>query len=213
MNTLFRNDPVAFCDKYTIDNTAWARTRDGAGSVSRLNQMKECLVDFKPVSGNTVTFQADTVAMGGSVSVGSEPLIRAYWCPFLAGTQEIGHVDVSKAKPAYEFVFTAAMQGCWFVVTDAGTDFRVHHHQQHPADKTAWKNLNAPQDSTISTLEYTEYGDRDNAESMINAFNFLIRTDGRWNYVAQTQRLVPAAMTFGVERDLGRPILVKNAGV
>ena len=221
MNQLFINDPDWFCQNVLVDNAAMATTLAGAQAFGRLNEAKQCLVDFKPVGGNKVEFYADTVAMGGVLNVTGDSLIRGYWCPFLAGTAAVGNVDIPRRGALHRFVFTAAMQGCFFVVTESNipANFRVHHNQHPEHTNVTWDNMDRPSRSYISALEYTEYGDPNNGAGLTNAFNFMHRPEGGvWSYIAQCNRFAPmadagAATRLVIQRDLGRPIINKPAGV
>jgi hypothetical protein len=127
------------------------------------------------------------------VSVKSDIAIDAYWCPFISGGGLPGWVDLPLEKPAYKFMFTAAMQGCALVVTTSPTPkhIRVYHHQ-HPekiskysASPQIWKAIEEVGQKQVSILDYEKYSVKGQT-NVTNAFNFLAYKNERWSYVTQS---------------------------
>ena len=131
------------------------------------------------------------------------------------------------ANPQHKFCLTAAMQGCWFVITDSvpasPATFRLHHHQ-HPGDKALWQKMsppthiashpNPPVTSTLArnTMKYSVYGAaEEGAATSANAFNVLVHENGVWNFLSQAHLLMPTAKGFNVARDSAFPIYTAQA--
>ncbi len=152
-----------------------------------LNVLKEGLFDLAgPIAANNV----DLGVSGNHVH--NDAPIRAYWCPFIQGNVLPGFVDVPRAQPDSPFVFTAAMNGCAFVITDSPNHgyFRVYHHQ-HPDSAFIWNLIHQQGQVVRSFLGFAEYGVAanvaPNAVAAPNAFNFLHYQFGMWSYVVQRQ--------------------------
>lgn len=224
MNSLFLRDPLWFLQNMCVDNQAMQLGPAGALTLTRLNTAKQGTFDFV-LTGNRNSNKVvltDASPGSGHAIVGDVP-IPAYWCPFLPGGGLPGWVDVERASPNMRFVFTAAMQGCCYVVASSPASlrhFRVFHNQ-HPDMASTWQAIQASGATNVySQLTYTEYG---NAGGMTNAFNILHRPQRKaWSYLSQSNRFVPSVPPPGVrnyrptiliERDNGMPILDLPAGV
>lgn len=235
MNQIFMNDPASFLGRVCIDNRAEMFRTDGlnAMDMAALNNAKVGAFDF--ATGNPdVNIMLSTCAairrVCPSHQVVRDTAIDAYWCPFHAGSPDtIGWVDVPRRAPLYRFIFTAAMQGCCYVVTNSPASpahFRVWHNQ-HPDMAQSWATINASGATTVySQLTYVDYG-----ANMVNAFNILWRPPkGAWRYVSQSNLFVPSPPPTGlvarmtgtarnyrpvitVRRAASKPILTLPAGV
>lgn len=136
------------------------------------------------------------------------PAMKGYWCPHLSGTEgpstrrHIGHVDIPRRPRGGEgkFVFTNAMNGCAFVVTECPEDaqkLRVYHHQ-HPEQSTQFGDgdLRSGEDfrggRILSTMTHQEYA---RGVEGTNAFNFMYYEEGPgWRYGVQPQEFTPPSM-------------------
>jgi hypothetical protein len=237
MNQLFTNDPVSFLGRVCVDNKAEQFRTDGlnVADLLALNGAKSGSFDFDSADPNVNIM----IATGRTVSIrrvcATHPVVKdtaiqAYWCPFLAGAaNQIGWVDVPRRAPQHGFIFTAAMQGCCYVVTNSPASpqcFRVWHNQ-HPTETASWQTINASGATTVySQLTYEQYGG-----DLVNAFNILWRPKGRaWCYVSQSNLFVPSPAPTGLiarmtgadrnyrptiklARDKSKPILNLPAGV
>ncbi len=217
MNRLFMEDPVWFLDHICVDNKAMQEGIAGAQNLERLNGAKFGVFDLEPVSGGTKVMLRFASPGAGHVIVGDAPIV-AYWCPFLAGGELPGWVDVPRVRAPRRFVFTAAMQGCALVVTkspDSPQHFRVFHNQ-HPDMASTWQAMGGLGiTGVLSNLQYSQYGNPMGPDGgMTNAFNFLWHPPGRaWSYISQSNRFIPLPMGTRIERDPAKPILNLPTGV
>ena len=236
MNSIFMASPEKFLDKICVDNKAEQFRTDGlnAGDLVALNAAKHGAFDFATSNpnANIMSGTDGKVALrlvGPGHAVVKDTGIDAYWCPFLAGgANQIGWVDVPRRAPQYRFIFTAAMQGCCYVVTNSPASaqhFRVWHNQ-HPDTQLSWTTIHqSGATSVYSQLTYHQYG-----ADLVNAFNILWRPPkGVWSYVSQSNLFVPSPPETGLWAKLkgttlnyrptitvkrsSKPILVLPAGV
>ena len=192
-NAMFRSDPFSFVKTYSVDIKGWfeglMRAAGGGGIHGTLlqaaNAAGACRIDFEPIGGfmnlGVDTVQARFVPNGG---------IDAYWVPYHAGHGLPGYTDVLRRNPASNFVFTAGMNGCAFVITDSpegAAYMRVYHHQ-HPDAQDIWNDIHNVGAQIISVAGFDEYGGGALAHGMNPvAFNFLFYRNSNWNYVFQPQ--------------------------
>lgn len=189
-NTKFATDPVTFLQTNIVNISALmgADAKEILACQSKINTSKWGSFDFQDwktnvklrYSGETPKVEKDTPILG-------------YFCPFNGGGEEPGWVDVPRAIPMHKFVFTPAMNGCAFVITDSPTSgcFRVHHHQ-HPIGPDRRREA-ACAGATVEydRLSEAEYdlgstGARVTAAKMFACFNFLfLGRDGSWRFVSQ----------------------------
>ncbi len=222
LNALFVNDPVWFLRNICVDNQAMQLGPEGARTLTRLNAAKSGMFDLVPAGrANANKVVLTDASPGSGHAVVRDAPISAYWCPFLAGGGLPGWVDVPRAHPPQRLIFTAAMQGCCYVVTTSPAgrgNFRVFHNQ-HPETAATWQAIAGQGASVLSTLTYDEYG----GGGLTNAFNILWRPTGKaWAYVSQTNSFVPSPPppgvrnyrpTIAIERNLAKPILDLPVGV
>lgn len=231
MNCLLMTDPYAFLKEVLVDNITMQRKGDGAANLTALNDNKRGVFDLRKVEDGQVE-----LAYGGvkNYALKNDSWIEAYWCPFLNGKDMPGWVDVPRANPFHTLVFTAAMQGCAFVLTDSPESkdrFRVFHNQ-HPEYASTWKAMykEFPNLKIISIFsykaaevnaDYRQYATQDGYGSpdkkiATNAFNLLVwdKNTKTWKYLSQSHILTPSGgMDFTVKRDPAKPILELATGV
>lgn len=191
-NAMFRADPVRFVNTYSVDIKGWfeglMRSTGNKYSHALLgagNALGSCRMDFEPLGGfmgfGVDTVQARFVPNGG---------IDAHWVPYHGGLGLPGYTDVLKLNPASNFVFTAGMNGCAFVVTDSpkGAAYMRIYHNQHPDEKKVWDEIHSLGLQVISFAGFDEYDSGVLADG-INpvAFNFLYYRNSTWHYVFQPQ--------------------------
>jgi len=211
-NNLFTVDPVAFIKTYTVDIKTWFENlgrgktearRVGARLVDAANALGACRVDFAPVGG-VFGFGVSTVQLQFVQHAG----VDAYWVPYHAGGGLPGHCDVPRGNPASNFVFTAGMNGCAFVITDSpkGAGYmRVYHHQ-HPNENSVWQAIHNAAQNIISYTDFEDYGGPPLAEGMNPvAFNFLYYRNATWVHVFQPQQFsalsqAPAQRLIGLDK-------------
>jgi hypothetical protein len=229
----FFADPEAFLKTYLVDNVVVQRKPSSGTLFQALNQAKKVYFRMQLISTTTLGLGENRVELVlGETSAaaghdGDDFAVAAYWCPFLGGKEAVGWVDVPRQNPEYRFVLTAAMQGCWFVVTETVPAnpgmMRVHHHQ-HPAEAALWQKMtppthlpshvNAPQGSSapLRTMEYSVYGaEEKGAATSANAFNVLHHKDGAWRFLSQAQLLTPQPKGFKATRNRAFPIHTSQA--
>lgn len=213
MNKLFMADPVGFLKTNCVDNKTMQEGIEGAKHVRLLNSAKMGAFDLVVVSDKLVR-----LAYASVPEIKNDAPIFAYWCPFLAGGDLPGWVDIPKVDPSYSLVLTAAMQGCAFVITNTpGSDksFRVFHNQ-HPETKSTWAAMEKEGATNIvSKFSYEQYGNAMNEDGgMTNAFNLLWKPPKKdWFYVSQSNKFVPMPKGTKIERDMAKPILDSPTGV
>lgn len=229
----FVSSPASFLQQWTVDNALVQRTITAGTLFAKLNNAKKCYFQLKELSTTTLGFGSNKVELklgatsADLPSIGNDFAVGAYWCPFLQGKDEVGWVDLPAANPQHKFCLTAAMQGCWFVITDSvpasPATFRLHHHQ-HPEDKALWQKMsppthiashpNPPVTSTLArnTMKYSVYGAaEEGAATSANAFNVLVHENGVWNFLSQAHLLMPTAKGFNVARNSAFPIYTAQA--
>jgi len=154
-----------------------------------LGLLKLGYFDLVPAGGvNSVNL----VVTGNQIMGGEQP-IGAYWCPFIQGNVLPGYVDLPRRNPDYNFVFTAAMNGCAFVATDSpqGANFFRLYHNQHPDSNNIWTLIHNQNQEVRSILSFDDYGQANVANGIGNAFNFLFYRNSNWVYITQPQILTP----------------------
>ena len=149
----FFSQPKTFLETYLVDNVAIQRKVTSGTLFATLNANRKVYFRMKKVSTSTFGIGENKVELllgataGDIPSEGNDFAVASYWCPFLSGNAGVGYVDIPRSSPAHKFVLTAAMQGCWFVVTDTVPPdpgmMRVHHHQ-HPDDAILWRRMQPP---------------------------------------------------------------------
>lgn len=206
-NTLFQADPVGFINTYSVDIKGWfdglvriSGNGDNFALLDASNEAGACCMDFEPLGGIfgylVDTVQARFVPNGG---------IPAHWVPYHAGLGLPGYTDVLRLNPASNFVFTAGMNGCAFVVTDSpmGAQYMRVYHNQHPDAQSVWADIHAVGYQVISYAGFDEYGGGTLAPGLNPlGFNFLYYKNSTWNYVFQPQAFdalsqVPAKRLIG----------------
>ena len=187
-NLTFRSDPIWYITQRAINNVSWFM-KDQANNI---NQQRNRILNGSKTGAFDLLGegQAKQVALAPTGNPPhSDPLITAYWCPFVQGNVLPGFVDIPMHNPEHQFVFTAAMNGCALVTTTSplGSNMlRVYHHQ-HP-DSPHINNLIKAQGQTIiSSINANDYCHRDQKIPAPNAFNFLLYKEGRWKYAVQPQ--------------------------
>jgi hypothetical protein len=153
--------------------------------VSAANALGSCRLDFEPIGGvlgfAVKTVQVQMIPHGG---------IEGYWAPYHAGHGLPGFTEVLRQNPPTNFVFTAGMNGCAFVVTDSpkGPAYMRVYHNQHPDVASIWNDINAVGMPVISYSGFQDYGGGALPHGMNPvAFNFLYYRNGTWNYIFQPQ--------------------------
>lgn len=140
--------------------------------------------------------------------------LTAYWCPYVNGNGIPGFVDVPRRNPAYKFIFTAAMNGCAFIITDSplgGGHFRVYHHQ-HPGTAVIDNLILAATPNIITTFGFSQYGNGALLGANLPvAFNFLYYRNGGWVIVSHATSM--DALTGQVRIDPAKPLLVVDTNV
>jgi hypothetical protein len=195
-NNIFTLNPINFLGLMTVNNINWFRPGQMSPverqSIALTNRLKMGAFDLQPMGGVTVKFR-----ISSGLPANDQP-INAYWCPYEAGGGLPGFVDFPRNGPLYPFVFTAAMNGCAFVVTTSpagGGSLRLYHHQ-HPGDANAapggtpqriWNAINNQGQAILSVFMFEDYGAATPAHTEPNAFNFLYHDGHHWYYVSQPQ--------------------------
>ncbi|KRB66342.1 hypothetical protein [Noviherbaspirillum sp. Root189] len=191
-NAMLRANPLGFINTYSVDIKGWFEglMKSGGGGTngalaSAANALGACRMDFEPLGGfmglGVDTVEARFVAHGG---------IDAYWVPYHAGLGLPGYTDVLRVNPASNFVFTAGMNGCAFVVTDSpkGAAYMRVYHNQHPDDDRVWAAIHAQGRPVISFAGFDEYGGGALGHGVNPvAFNFMYYRNATWHYVFQPQ--------------------------
>ncbi len=213
LNKQFLADPVVFLKSKCVDNKTMQEGVEAAKHITQLNGAKVGAFDLITVKDSLVRLTYAVVP-----EIKNDAPIFAYWCPFLPGMDLPGWVDIPKSEPKFNFVLTAAMQGCAFIITNSPASeqsFRVFHNQ-HPEDKRPWAAMEKEGATKIvSKLSYEQYGNAiDEEGGMTNAFNLLWKPpDKNWSYVSQSNKFVPLPKGTKIERDTSKPILDLPAGV
>lgn len=187
-NLTFRNNPTWYVAQRAINNVSWFM-KDQANSTNQqrnrvLNTAKSGAFDLL---GDGQAKEVTLAPTGNTTH--TDPLITAYWCPFIQGNVLPGFVDIPRHNPQHNFVFTAAMNGCALVTTTspAGSNLlRIYHHQ-HPDSATINQLILAQGQSILSCIDASDYCRSDQKYPAPNAFNFLFYKEGKWKYVVQPQ--------------------------
>jgi hypothetical protein len=210
---MFKGNPLQFVRRRVVDNLQMT-TNPSPTDVAH-GQLRDMLklgnFDF---TGAALTWTVPFKPVTSGV-LGNEAPITAYWCPYKIGQEPPGYVDVPRRNPAYDFVFTGAMNGCAFVVTNSakgGNFFRLYH--LHNAGTVSNWNMFANM-QIITILTYDDYGYANNEGSMdriSTSFNFLYYRFGKWNIISQPQFIIPShdpatqSVRFGFKRPFDIPV-------
>ena len=209
-NAAFTSNPLHYLGTTLADNIAYFRHDPNAGFVvNALNGHKSGVFDFNFAGLNPERRAVFRVA---PLPVMGDAPIQAYWTPFLQGTGLPGWVDIPIRNPTHRFVFTAAMQGCHWIITESPTVgvWRVYHNQ-HADNPNVNRAINQQGHNVVSVLTYDEYGAPGLAAAQAsNSFNFLYYRNGLWNYVSQGHIFVPGV---GQQLGLRRRVGLGNNGV
>lgn len=222
-NINFINDPIGYLNNNTV-NHRWFDEHIQRRNLGNAPLAETAAVNLLPIAkmGN-FDFQPTAGAPGGRpqvkfATINNNPTmdaaLTAYWCPYVNGNGIPGFVDVPRTNPTYNFVFTAAMNGCAFIITDSplgGGHFRVYHHQ-HPGTAAIDNLILAATPNIITTFGFDQYGN--GALAGLNlpvAFNFLYYRNGGWVIVSQATKM--NAHTGVVEIDNTRQLLVADTNV
>jgi hypothetical protein len=131
-------------------------------------------------------------------SAEGEPLITAYWCPYVF-RPNVGFVDIPEHNPLHHFVFTTLMNGCSLITIrtpGVANSLRVYHHSFPDTDPNYDRNTRMYNGhNVLSFLHSDEYGSPghrvDGRHSLVSdypdAFNCLYYDNVcGWVYVSQT---------------------------
>jgi len=213
LNLRFLAGPAAFLGSYTVDNKTCQQGNQAALDITTLNIAKLGSFDFQR-SGFTGPVMFRPVRGATMVEAyKSDGAIAAYWCPFLAGGNLPGYVDIPRQAPKYKLILTAAMQGCAFVACEGPTaaEFRVYHNQ-HPGTQAVEYAIDQASPVRISSLDYADYAVE--SEEATNAFNLMYLTDeGHWVFLSQSNLIVPGRGHAIKVASSGSPIVEKAANV
>lgn len=147
-NAFFRANPFLLAQQVPINliNMQPSSQAGGAAAIRRamgnMDLLKTGSFDLctELVAGRQNMFLRPL--LGGVVPAG-DGAITAYWCPYKPpGTQgttlgNVPHVDLPKANPAHDFMFTGAMNGCSLVILNLRGKIRVYHDSAHDAQTFA----------------------------------------------------------------------------
>jgi len=194
-NNKFIATPEIFLQTNVVDNINWLQ-KAGQPSATADNQrivmaniLKEANFDLAESGSESRVYD---FRFCGDVTTDDVP-IRAYWCPFVQGTVLPGYVDIPRKSPQYQFLFTPAMNGCAFYITNSpeGNDKMRVYHNQHPDSEEIKRMIG---NDPISTFSFEEYG----SDSNPNAFNLMLYRDDAWHYISQPQQFTPGTHSFRV---------------
>jgi len=200
-NNQFVAAPDVFVQANTVNNIGWFQQAGRPQSsvnhslIVMADMLKEGMFDLSrsDLSDGRNVFE---FRLCGSRIENDVP-ITAYWCPFYQGNRLPGYVDVPRHNPAHQFVFTPAMNGCAFVITQSpnGSDwFRVYHNQHPDSDTITDLITRESGEEVLSSFGFREYG----TESNPNAFNFLHFGAQGWRYISQPQKFDPKPSGFAI---------------
>ncbi|WP_431689015.1 hypothetical protein [Hahella sp. NBU794] len=224
-NTQFISDPIAFLNNNTI-NHRWfdehiQRRNNNPQGVS---MAERAAVDLLPYTKmGSFDLQPAATPVGGRRQSrfavihdhpANDSALTGYWCPYVNGAGLPGFVDVPRHNPQHRFVFTAAMNGCAFFITESplgGAYFRVYHHQ-HPGNVGVNNLISAVTPNVISVFDFSQYGN-DNLPglNLPVAFNFLYYRNSGWVVVSHATAM--DAHTGVVRFDPAKPTLVADTFV
>lgn len=197
-NGQFINSPDLFLRANVINSIRWfdvTRNPEASILVSAANTKKEAQFDVARVEvdeGNIV----NDLRMCNTAVTNDTP-INGYWCPYISGNTLPGYIDLPRRNPKHRFVFTPAMNGCAFVVTNSprGAEWFRLYHNQHPHQRLISDLIQRESGDTLqSYFSFEDYGTQDNP----NAFNFLYYRNSNWVYVSQPQRFIPESKGFRI---------------
>lgn len=209
-NQQFTQDPLAFIAKQPINGIL------GFKSGVAFNTTSQTQGTFDLIKQNGQVILTPYNQANYSFYQRIEEPITAYWCPFIQGNDTVGYVDIPKQNPPFNFVFTAAMNGCSLVTTESPDNpnmFRVYHNQ-HPDEKKSGPNriiLESGRE-VISEIKYENYGSESSnldkeGYAPVNAFNFLYYTKGQWFYVIQPQSMNMVSQNVKPNRSLSNQFI------
>ena len=138
--------------------------------------------------------------------------LTAYWCPYINGVVMPGFVDVPRRNPAHKFVFTAAMNGCAFIIADSlvAGSFRVYHHQ-HPGNVVISALITAQTPNIVSMFTFADYGHANPPGGLPVAFNFLHYRNVSWSIISHSTVMHPH--TGAITHDPAQPLIITAANV
>lgn len=200
-NGQFIRSPEIFVQASVINNIRWFQSAGrpeasiNNSMISMANRMKQASFDLVriEVSGGKNVYDL----MLCNSLVRNDIPIQGYWCPFFQGNTLPGYVDIPRYNPMYQFVFTPAMNGCAFVVTNSpkGSDWLRVYHNQHPATHTVTDLIKKDsRGELLSYFSFDDYGTKENP----NAFNFLYYRNSTWMYISQPQAFTIKSNGFGI---------------
>ncbi len=196
LNTSFATDPASFLAARPVNVSAiLPRTVAAGGAVSTspmIDTIKYGAFDLSADGGQAWLREASLTA-----ATGGDQALVAYWCPFAQSNGKAGFVDIPKTKPATDYVFTAAMNGCSLIVTasDKPDCFRLHHHQHPGGVSRAIVNAASGITERAIVFEFAEvdYNTPATAGTFFQTFNFLRFEAGKWKLYSQYTKLTLAA--------------------
>lgn len=213
-NTNFINNPIGFVNNQTINHRWFDEHAQAQGQAPLAEREAVRVMDL----AKTASFDLKPSGTPGQVKFGVVPNyptmdmpLLGYWCPYRNGNGLPGFVDVPRRNPERKFVFTAAMNGCAFIITNSPVagHFRLYHHQ-HPGSATVNALITQATPNVITVFPFEEYGNP-NAAGLPVAFNFLYYRNGGWVIVSQSTVMAPG--TGVITRDAMKPIVVTSANV
>ncbi len=200
-NAQFIGSPEVFVRANIINNIRWFQNAGrpeasvNNSMIVMANSLKEANFDLARGETNEGKNVYDLRLCNSLVK--NDIPINGYWCPFIQGNTLPGYVDIPRYNPIYRFVFTPAMNGCAFVVTNSpkGRDwFRVYHNQ-HPGMRSVTDLIRRESgEDLFSYFSFNDYGTQNNP----NAFNFLHYRNSTWMYVSQPQIFTINTHGFGI---------------
>lgn len=207
-NGSFVARPKVFLETNVVDNINWLR--EAGKPVDTVNRRLVFMADALKEANFDLVCGKDSQGMRVydlrlcCDRTDNDVPIRAYWCPFVQGDVLPGYVDIPRKNPEYQFLFTPAMNGCSFDITDSpnGADMMRVYHNQHPDSKSIKREIGK---DPISTFSFDEYGTKSNP----NAFNLMQYRDDGWHYISQPQQFTYGTRSFGVAYRSGESVKIK----
>jgi len=179
--------------EYAAQNQLFGAKRAILANVDRKQRAK---FDLEPSPYPNMLFFRACAPKEGAIPTyqGTEAPLRGFWCPYIPiGSQGNNppFVEVPRALPDRNFVFTGAMNGCSIVVTDPGNgNIRLYHDSTH--NMNLFANMNV-----ITSLGYDApssncanlYASAGPPNALLSSFNFMYYDGGRggWFLVSQPQ--------------------------
>ncbi|MGQ5521995.1 hypothetical protein ACUHMQ_01915 [Chitinimonas sp. PSY-7] len=195
-NLAFITDPAWYIGQRAINSLAWfhfsnIREQQNNQLYMELIARKQGAFDLQEMKRSKQDGLSSRQVILAPVRQGDirDPVINAYWCPFIQGMVLPGYVDVPRRNPAHRFIFTAAMNGCALVVTESPLGahmMRVYHHQ-HPGSQPVNDLIKAQGQEVISYIAFDDYGRDNGSLPAPNGFNFLYYRKGGWRFALQPQ--------------------------